>query len=130
MTGPPPRFTISESPTDRGLRLSLTGDLDLGSAAVLEARLASLRAPGNPVWLDLSNLDFIDSTGLHLLIREFGEARVKRWELQIERDLSHQLMRLFKLVHIEHLVRDGAADPRPADRERARPASPATPSAT
>jgi anti-anti-sigma factor len=130
VTGPPPIFEIHESRLNGRLRLSLSGQLDLASTPVLEDRLARLRALKNPVSLDLSRLDFIDSTGLHLLIREFGEARVKRWELQIERDLSHQLMRLFKLVHIEHLVRDGAADPRPADRERPRPASPAAPSAT
>jgi anti-anti-sigma factor len=128
--GPPPIFEIHESHLNGRLRLSLSGQLDLVSTPMLEDRLARLRVLKNPVSLDLSRLDFIDSTGLHLLIREFGEARAKRWELQIERDLSPQVMRLFKLVHLEHLVFDGAADVRPADRERLRRDSPAAPSAT
>jgi anti-anti-sigma factor len=130
MTGPPARFAIDESPTDDGLRLSLTGDLDLGSAAVLEQRLASLRALKNPVWLDLSNLDFIDSTGLHLLIRELGEARLKHWKLRIEPDVSEQVMRLFKLVHVEHFVLAPAPVLRPPGRGRLHPASSKAPSAT
>jgi len=69
---------------------------------VLEDRLTSLRALRSPVRLDLSKLDFIDSTGIHLLIRTFGEARLKHWELQIEPDVSPQVMRLFKLVHFDH----------------------------
>jgi anti-anti-sigma factor len=130
MTGPLPTFTIHESFTDGGLRLSLTGELDFGSASVLEDRLASLRALGNPVWLDLSKLEFIDSTGLHLLIRELGDARIKHWELRIEPDVSAQVMRLFKLVHVEHFVFDAAPDLRPPGRGRQRPAFSKAPSAT
>ena len=105
--GPPPTFEIRESRVDGRLRLSLTGELDLGSAPALDQRLASLRARERRVSLDLSELEFIDSTGLHLLIRELGEARAKDWDLQIEPDVSPPVMRLLKLVHIEHLVLDG-----------------------
>jgi anti-anti-sigma factor len=97
---------------------------------VLEARLASLRAPGNPVWLDLSNLDFIDSTGLHLLIRELGEARLKHWELRIEPNVSAQVMRLLKLVHVEHFVLDRAPGLPPQVAGGRAPAFPKAPSAT
>jgi anti-anti-sigma factor len=130
MTGPAPTFAIRESHTDEWLRLSLTGELDMASAPVLEARLTSLRALKSPVILDLSKLDFIDSTGLHLLIRELGEARLKHWELRIEPDVSAQVMRLFKLVHVEHLVLDAAPVLRPPGRGRPRPASSKAPSAT
>lgn len=104
MTGPPERFAINESPTNGGLRLTLSGDLDLASAPVLEDRLASLRALRNSVRLDLSKLDFIDSVGLHLLIRELCEARVQHWELRVEPDVPAQVMRLFELVHVEQFV--------------------------
>lgn len=104
MSGPPSSLTINESQTRDYVRLSLTGELDLGSAPILEQRLASLRAIKSPVHLDLSQLDFIDSTGLHLLVRTIGDAQIKGWELEIERDVAPEVMRLFKLVHLDRFV--------------------------
>src|SRR5947207_14563269 len=104
MTGPPINFQIHESPTDDSLRLSLTGELDLSSAPELRARLAPLRAGNSPVRLDLSGLEFIDSVGVHLLIRTIGEARMKGWSFQIEPDGAPQAMRLFRLFQRNHFV--------------------------
>jgi anti-anti-sigma factor len=82
----------------------LTGELDLATASVLEDRLAWLRARKSPVRLDLSHLDFIDSTGLHLLIRTVGDARIAHWQLRIEPDVAPQVMRLFRLVHLDRFL--------------------------
>jgi anti-sigma B factor antagonist len=101
---PPPTFEICESRTDGWLRLSLTGELDRFSSRRLDERLASLRATRTPVRLDLSHLDFIDSTGIHLLIQIVGDARMKNWHVQIEPHVSFQVMRLFKLVHLDHFL--------------------------
>jgi anti-anti-sigma factor len=109
MAGTRSTFKMRESHTEEWLRLSLAGDLDLASAPVLEHRLAQLRAAKSPVRLDLSKLDFIDSTGIHLLVRTFGEARLKHWELHIEREVSPQVMRVFKLVRLDHFLLDGKA---------------------
>ncbi|HUZ28334.1 MAG TPA: STAS domain-containing protein [Solirubrobacteraceae bacterium] len=86
------------------MRLSLTGELDSGSAPILEDRLTRLRAVKSPVSLDLSRLEFIDSTGLHLLVRTVGDAQIKGWDLEIERDVAPEVMRLFKLVHLDRFV--------------------------
>ena len=94
----PPTFEIHESHVDGSLRLSLTGELDLSSTRVLEDRLARLRALRTPVRLDLSRLEFIDSTGIHLLIRTVGDARIKHWNVRIEPDVSRPVMSLFKLL--------------------------------
>jgi anti-anti-sigma factor len=102
--GPPPTFAIHESRNDGCLRLSLTGELDLRSVEALEDRLARLRVSKSPVRLNLSRLEFIDSTGMHLLIRTIGDARIKRWDVQIEPDVSQPVMRLFRLVHLEDFV--------------------------
>ena len=104
MTEAPTTFDIQESREGDYLRLSLTGELDLGSVSVLEDRLASLRALKSPVRLDLSHLEFIDSTGLHLLVRTVGDAQIKGWQLQIDRDVAPEVMRLFKLVHLDRFV--------------------------
>jgi anti-anti-sigma factor len=94
-------FEIVESQDQGQLRLSLQGELDFGSSRVLDDRLTSLRAKRRAVRLDLSKLEFIDSTGLHLLIRAFGDARTNGWQLKMEPGVSHTVRRLFKLVHFD-----------------------------
>ena len=86
------------------MRVSLTGELDLVSAPMLEDRLVRLRAKKSPVRLDISKVEFIDSTGIRLLIQTVGEARIKGWPFQIEPDVRPEVMRLFRLVRIEHFV--------------------------
>jgi anti-anti-sigma factor len=103
MTGPQP-FEIQEHRTEGWLWLSLIGELDRFSTPLLENRLASLRATRSPVTLDLSRLDFIDSTGIHLLIQTIGDARMKHWRFRIDRDISPPVMRLLKLVHLDQFA--------------------------
>jgi anti-anti-sigma regulatory factor len=71
---------------------------------MLEDRLARLRATRTPVRLDLSELRFLDSTGIRLLIRTTADARMKRWPIQIEREVSPQVMGVFRLAHLDHLL--------------------------
>jgi anti-anti-sigma factor len=104
MPGPPDTFEIHESRKERWLRLSLTGELDRATAPQLESRLAGLRVRRSPVRLDLSKLQFIDSAGIHLLIQTIGEARIKHWELEIEPELTPQVLRVFRLVHLDRFV--------------------------
>ena len=96
-----PYFEVKEAERDGQVRLSLLGELDRASTRVLEDRLTSLRAKKRSVRLDLSKLEFIDSTGLQLLIRAMGDARMDGWELQIEPDVSETVSRLFKLCRFD-----------------------------
>jgi anti-anti-sigma factor len=92
-------FEIEESQQDAQITLSLRGELDMGSTRILEDRITRLRAKKHPVVLDLAELQFIDSTGLHLLVRAIGDARTDGWELRIGPELSPTVRRLFMLVH-------------------------------
>ncbi|CAM4061329.1 STAS domain-containing protein [Nocardiopsis gilva] len=48
----------------------VTGELDLSNITSLERRLAEAeQSPGSTLVIDLTGLDFIDSTGLHSLAR-------------------------------------------------------------
>jgi anti-sigma B factor antagonist len=52
-----------------GYRVSLCGELDLANAATAEAQLRkALEAGDAPVVIDMSELEFIDSTGIALLV--------------------------------------------------------------
>jgi stage II sporulation protein AA (anti-sigma F factor antagonist) len=60
----------------RDARVRLVGALDLATVAVLEAELAQLREAGaRRIVLDLSALDFIDSTGLRCILERDSKAR-------------------------------------------------------
>jgi anti-sigma B factor antagonist len=62
---------------DGGVRVALSGDLDVASAPSVEDRLAELEQREAPavLVLDLRGLTFIDSTGLSLLINTDSRAR-------------------------------------------------------
>jgi anti-sigma B factor antagonist len=62
---------------DGGLRVVLSGDLDVATAPSVEERLVELDRPDSPavLVLDLRGLSFIDSTGLSLLINTDSRAR-------------------------------------------------------
>jgi anti-sigma B factor antagonist len=56
-------------PRDRSVVLAVTGELDLSTVGEVEAELTALRNAGvEHLILDLHALDFIDSSGLRLLV--------------------------------------------------------------
>jgi anti-sigma B factor antagonist len=62
--------------------IALCGELDLANAATAEAELqASLETEGTEVVVDMRELEFIDSTGIALLVAALGhngdEARIR-----------------------------------------------------
>jgi anti-sigma B factor antagonist len=68
---PPPGFAIQQAAHDDGtVRLSISGELDMISAAVLEQRLDAVLAQDDVsgIVLDLGGLSFIDSTGLRVIV--------------------------------------------------------------
>jgi anti-sigma B factor antagonist len=103
-----PYFEIDELQDGEFVRLRLTGELDLGSAPALEQRLAQLRAENQAVRLDLSELEFIDSSGIHLLIGAFNDPRDDGWRLEIEPQLSSQVDRVFRLAGLDRVFVDPA----------------------
>jgi len=94
-----PYFEIEESQGGAPITLSLRGELDMGSTRILDDRLTRLRAKKRAVVLDLAELQFIDSTGLHLLVRVMADARTDGWSLSIAPEVSPTVRRLFALVH-------------------------------
>jgi anti-anti-sigma factor len=80
------------------LRLMLIGELDVAVVEHLSSRLRELRKGGYPVRLDLSDLEFIDSSGIQELIREISAARRDGWELQVDGPMSDQVARTVDLV--------------------------------
>ena len=62
-------LTVREVAGDGRHRLVLSGELDIASAPILESTIASLCANGtSAIVLDLSELTFMDSTGLRAVL--------------------------------------------------------------
>lgn len=83
---------------DGMLRLMLIGELDVAMIKHLSMRLRELRKGGYPVRLDLSALEFIDSSGIQEIIREISAARREGWELQVDGPMTDQVARALELV--------------------------------
>jgi anti-sigma B factor antagonist len=67
-------FRVDVHSTNAGVVLEVFGELDVASAPQLEAQLE--RADDAPlVVIDLSSLEFIDSTGLGILVRAHQTAQ-------------------------------------------------------
>ena len=96
-------LTIRTRRVTDGVRLALFGELDLHSMALLEQQLSEAERNGaRRIAVDLSSLSFIDSSGLHVLLK------AQRRSLEAGRTLSlvpgppavHRLFELTGLVAI------------------------------
>jgi anti-sigma B factor antagonist len=96
-----PSFEIRESAdVDGAVRLMLIGELDIAVADGVEERLRAHRTDGNPVRLDLSQLDFIDSSGVRAIVLGLKHARVGGAELDVDRRVSSTVGRMIEIMGI------------------------------
>jgi anti-sigma B factor antagonist len=85
------------------VRLRPAGELDLSSVPQLEQSLrAALEGGAKHVVIDLRGLEFMDSTGLTLLMRWQRESRRDGFELALVRG-DERIHRLFELTAMEPL---------------------------
>jgi anti-sigma B factor antagonist len=91
-------LVLETEPQDGALVIALYGELDLASAPLLEQGLLDAEAARvSRLVIDLSGLEFIDSTGLHALIRAHERARETDQELLLVRG-PRAVQRLFELT--------------------------------
>ncbi|HSO99400.1 MAG TPA: STAS domain-containing protein [Solirubrobacteraceae bacterium] len=94
--------------TPEALIVAVLGELDIASAGMLEraVRDAELDAPGRLV-VDLSGLDFMDSTGLHVLLAAARRSRDGGPRLTLRRGPGpvHQVFELTQTTPLFHFER-------------------------
>lgn len=93
---------IEREDGDNARRLTLTGELDIASAPELEQRLQELGSSGQPVRLDLSELDFMDSTGISTILRSLRDATRDGWRLEVGSEVPPQAERLITITGLGH----------------------------
>lgn len=78
------------------------GELDMATIGAVEQELRHLRRSGfSTLVLDLSGLTFMDSTGLHLVMRWTSEAAQDGFSFEIEPG-PPAIMRVFALAEMTH----------------------------
>jgi anti-anti-sigma factor len=103
-------FDVQSEELDGGIRLcAVRGELDMNTAPDLERLLEqALAEPGASILLDLTECDFIDSTGIALIVRSWqridreagGEGRGRL----VICSVNHQVRRLLEITGVESSI--------------------------
>ena len=74
MATPPEEFSITAADRDGRAHLTLRGELDLATAPELEQLVNESLDAGNEVVVDLRALEFMDSSGIRVLVAAHARA--------------------------------------------------------
>jgi anti-sigma B factor antagonist len=97
-------FRVSRSDDGRVVRLMLSGELDMATAASLELELMSAEATQPPVLvLDLEELNFMGVSGLRSILDAARRARRDGRHFIVTNPVPH-ISRLFELTAIDQSV--------------------------
>lgn len=93
-------FTCQVSRGDGQAVVSPRGELDMATVGAVEQELKDLRRSGvGRIVLDLGGLTFMDSSGLHLLVRWTNEASRDGFQFELEPG-PPAVQRIFELAAI------------------------------
>jgi anti-sigma B factor antagonist len=91
---------------DDAILICPRGEIDLSVASILQQQIDRFRTSGRTVVLDLSQLSFIDSSGLKVVVNAWQASRSEGRTLRLRRGNAH-VMRVFELTGlIEYLPFD------------------------
>jgi anti-anti-sigma factor len=97
-------FSMTESTGADGVRIELAGELDLSVAGRLSDRLDALAQPGARVVLDLSKLDFIDSSGINVIITYHRQAEPDGWTPLVEQQTTPPVRRVIDVMGLNTVL--------------------------
>ena len=103
-------LTIRQTDEGAFIRLALHGELDLSNAKTLEARLQDALASSPHVLVDLGKLEFLDSTGISLLVMALKDQEADK--LTFLPSESPTVCRLLSLTGLEERL--GLSSPQPS----------------
>jgi len=95
---------LRESPVSLGIALRLSGEIDLSNAQDLKDALDEGLEAGGSILIDVSELSFIDSAGVHIWVQA-AEALRDRGCLVIHGE-QKSLGRLLDLLGVDDMVKN------------------------
>jgi anti-anti-sigma factor len=104
----PPSFGIRVLPRQAGIvRVRVIGELDLCTAPLLAEALVRELDAAVELLLDLSEVSFLDSSGLHAIVSAARAARAKGGVVLVDSPLPAQARRVIEITHLEELLHVG-----------------------
>ena len=101
----PTGFSISTSDRDGRAVVVIRGELDLATAPDLEAAIQGPLDDGQDVVVDLRELDFMDSTGLRVLVAAHGRVEGTEQRFLIVRPLpGASIERILAVAGVERVL--------------------------
>src|SRR3954451_1822572 len=105
MDSEPERFRCDVAHDGEVVRITLAGELDLATATEVEPALRPNGAKGaRRRLLDLTELTFMDSSGLRLILKAHSAARREGWSLEIVPG-PPTVQRVFQICGVEDELR-------------------------
>lgn len=89
------------------MRVRVVGEVDLCTAPTLERALLRELEMGFDVLLDLSEVSFIDSSGLHAIVSAARQADTDGRKLTVTSPLPAQARRVIEITGLESLLHVG-----------------------
>jgi anti-sigma B factor antagonist len=124
---PPPQLTTRVVLGDDHVTLRLAGEIDMDTApAVRNAALRALRQHSATLNIDLSEVTFMDSTGLEVLLATRRRTEAEGGQLHIV-DPTYAVLRVLEVTGVDRLfhIDPGAASEAVRQDERPHPVGPA-----
>ena len=86
--------------SDGTVRLTLIGELDIAVVNAFGDRLRQYADSGQAVRLDLSELDFIDSSGVQAVVLGVRDARQRGLSLEVDPHISATTKRMVEIMGV------------------------------
>jgi anti-sigma B factor antagonist len=110
----PDRFTVSSDSSPDVVTVVVTGEVDLDTAPAVRDEVLRHLHGGAAVHLDLGDVTFMDSSGLHVLLATARRASLVGAELRLVR-MSARVQRLIELTGTQAVLEQPLARPKPAE---------------
>jgi anti-sigma B factor antagonist len=102
----PDHFNVSSDSSPGVVTVVVTGEVDLDTAPTVRDEVLRHLHGGTAVHLDLGDVTFMDSSGLHVLLATTRRASLVGAELRLVR-LSARVQRLLQLTGTEKVLQQG-----------------------
>lgn len=100
---PPDTFSVVSQPVGKGMVVSVAGEIDISTTALLERDLRQAQRTVDAVVVDLARVGFMDCSGLRVILEANRRARERGGQLIIA-GAGSQTRRLFELTEVVELL--------------------------